>query len=488
MNVVRPERFVGDTPMPSARLRARRLRLDKAGGGTRVVASAVHPRLGSIHGAAFDLSFAGAGLRLVGVAAGAIEAGDRLTTLELTCHDTTLYRGDALVRHVSPHGSAWIVGIEAGSNGIDLAVLHRLDRQHAFAARLSSALEERDEGVSYAFKAWVGDLRWSLERIKTFLDAEERALFGVDAHAREEMLRDYAAEATPAVVRRLHRAGAELAAFVQSLDPVAHAAYRRCYQAQIRPFLAHAPLLRRALEKPLGYPGDYEVMNMLYRDHLEGTSLFGKVVNVYAGQEAAAQATINRLEYLCAELRREAAARERVRMVSLGCGPAREIALLLGRHPELGRRIEILLIDHDERALAHCERTLSAAAALSGLRLHLVPQSVPSLLRHRSARESLGACDFIYSAGLFDYFDRRTFRALLAALYSALTDGGRLLIGNVSCQNPTRYFMEYGLEWFLVHRTPQELLDLANDLSPAPARVQVDAEPSGVNLFLHVAR
>jgi extracellular factor (EF) 3-hydroxypalmitic acid methyl ester biosynthesis protein len=487
MNMVKPEPSAVDAA-PSRRLRACRLRLDDAAGRTRVGASAVHPRLGALHGTVLDLSFSGASLRLAGVGLATLAVGDHLTALELTCHETTLYRGDAVVRHVAPRGSTWVVGVEAATSGIDLAVLHRLDRQHAFAARLAAALEERDEGVSYAFKAWVGDLRHSLERIQTFLDAEERRLRRVDASAREEMLRDFAAAATPAVVRRLNRASAELTAFVQSLDTSAHAAYRRCYQAQIRPLLVHAPFVRRALEKPLGYPGDYEVMNMLYRDHVEGESLFGKVVNVYAGQEAAAQATINRLEYLCAEIRQQAAARERVRLASLGCGPAREIALLLGRHPELGRRIEIVLIDHDERALAHCERTLSAAAALTGLRLHLVRDSVRGLLGRRSVRDALGTFDFIYSAGLFDYLDRRVFRALLAMLYGALADGGRLVVGNISRQNPTRYFMEYGLEWFLAHRSPQELLDLAIGLTPSPARVQVDAEPSGVNLFLHVTR
>jgi hypothetical protein len=150
--------------------------------------------------------------------------------------------------------------------------------------------------------------------------------------------------------------------------------------------------------------------------------------------------------------------------------------------------MEVVLIDQDEHALAYCERTLSAVAALTGLRLRLVRQSVRRLLTRRAVRASVGACDLVYSAGLFDYLDRRAFHALLAAFYGALTDGGRLVIGNIALQNPTRYFMEYGLDWVLVHRSAQDLLDLAQDLSPAPTRVQVDAEPSGVNLFLHVTR
>ena len=38
----------------------------------------------------------------------------------------------------------------------------------------------------------------------------------------------------------------------------------------------------------------------------------------------------------------------------------------------------------------------------------------------------------------------------------------------------------------LIHRTPEELLDFAKALQPTPSRMEVDAEPLGVNLFLRV--
>ena len=48
--------------------------------------------------------------------------------------------------------------------------------------------------------------------------------------------------------------------------------------------------------------------------------------------------------------------------------------------------------------------------------------------------------------------------------------------------------MEFFCDWFLVHRRPEELRDLARDLRPAPLAIEVEAEPLGVNLFLLVAR
>lgn len=94
----------------------------------------------------------------------------------------------------------------------------------------------------------------------------------------------------------------------------------------------------------------------------------------------------------------------------------------------------------------------------------------------------------IYSAGLFDYLSDRTFRGLLGALYQALVPGGLLAIGNFSAGNPSRWMMEYFVDWFLIHRSPEQLRAHAAALNPTPASVDVDAEPLGVNLFLLVRR
>ena len=127
---------------------------------------------------------------------------------------------------------------------------------------------------------------------------------------------------------------------------------------------------RLDLAKPLGYAGDYEMMNMLYRDHAEGDSLFGRALNLYAAQEGAARANINRLEYLSKKIRAAIEVRGRVRVASIGCGPARELSVLLQESPELGPYIDVALIDQEERVLTYCERTLSPIAMRTGAKVH----------------------------------------------------------------------------------------------------------------------
>jgi extracellular factor (EF) 3-hydroxypalmitic acid methyl ester biosynthesis protein len=467
------------------RLRARRVRADELQ-LDGLEASGRHAILGDVRAVVEDLSLTGAALWIAGGAAKSslVLNGDRLERLQLVCRGALLYEGDAHVRRVTERGNDLIIGVEVQERTIDLSELYRLGTKHSFSERLYGLFEPQEDDVSDAFKVWVNDLRGSLERIKSFLDAEEAALDNLDLFTREETLKTYLESTAPRLIEKLNAASSELFTLVSNLSEEQHSIYRNYYKRQMSALIVHSPLLKRAYTKPLGYAGDYEMMNMIYRNHAEGDSLFGRALNLYAAQEQAAQATINRVDYLSKKICQAIEVRGRVRLASIGCGPAHELFVLLQRHPELGPYMDVALIDQEERGLVYCERTLSPLAIRTGAKVHFIKESVRRLLTAKKLKEALGERDFIYSAGLFDYLNARSFSTLLAVLYEALAPSGHLAIGNFAGNNPSRYFMEYCLDWFLIHRTRQDLLSFVPALSPAPARAEVDAEPSGVNLFL----
>lgn len=472
------------------RLRARRIKVEGLNLG-RLAATARHVTLGAVSGIVEDLSLTGMAIVLAGAAptSGLVFIGDRLEGLCVSCDEGQFYRGDASVRRVTERDADLVLGIELESRGIDLGEVYRLGTRHSFAERLHGVLDhELSANISMEFKAWVGDLRTFLESARAFLDSEERALDSLDRFSRDQALQAYLDEAAPKVVQRMNDASGELRSLVSDLRDDQHVEYRAYFRAQVMPLISQSPLLRRAYDKPLGYAGDYEMMNMLYRDHAEGDSLFAKALNMYGAQEPAAQANINRLEYLGDVIKKavDASGGELVRLASIGCGPARELSLLLERQPECGPALDVALIDQEERVITFCERTLGPLAARTGARVQFIRESVRRLLTAKQLSSTLGERDFVYSAGLFDYLNQRSFSALLGALYSALVPGGQLAVGNVAAHNPTRWFMEYCLDWFLIHRSPEQLVAFARQLDPAPARVEVDAEPLGVNLFLRV--
>jgi len=472
------------------KLRARRIRVGDLKLG-RVVARVRHQDL-VLEAEVEDVSPYGVALVIPSImlSSSLILAGDRLPDLVIEHVGGVLYEGSGVIRRVAERGDRIVLGVELPTGGVNLAEMYRQGTRRSFMERLQAMeLPLRHDGISADFKAYVADFRAYLEAMRHFLTAEEDALSKEDRLAREEGAHQYLAEAGPHVIHRMNAAGTDLNRLVAHLSDSEHAVHRAFARAHIMPLILCAPFIRRAYEKPLGYAGDYEMMNMLYRDHGEGDSLYARAVNLYATQEGAAQANINRIDYLRSEIADVVATKPgRVRVASIGCGPTREIWELLNDAPELGNRLDVALIDQEERSIAFCERTLGPVGVRTGARMNFIRESIRRLLTTHKLSLALGERELIYSAGLFDYLSQASFGRLLSTLYEALVPGGRLLVGNVARQNPSRWVMEYYLDWFLVHRSPEELVAAAEALEPRPQHIEVQSEPRGINLFLRIVK
>src|SRR6185436_12964336 len=124
----------------------------------------------------------------------------------------------------------------------------------------------------------------------------------------------------------------------------------------LHPLVLCSPFVYRTYHKPLGYAGDYEMVNMILRDPYEGASLFAKIVNVCFLKNPPAEAHRNRIKYLTTKLgeetRRVCAGGRREKILNLGCGPAKEIQnfMLLD---DLSDRTAFTLLDFNDETIEH---------------------------------------------------------------------------------------------------------------------------------------
>ena len=225
--------------------------------------------------------------------------GDRIERLTIACASGQLYDGTATVRRINERGDDLVLGLEVESAGIDLNEVYRQGTRLDFAKRWQQATRvARYDQIATPFKQWVATVRMTLEGAQRFLDGEDAALAAEDLRTAQQARREYLAVVVPDLLAALNDARDTLASIVGEFDDDEHAAHRAYSSLQLAPFLKQAPFVRRALEKPLGYAGDYEMMNMLYRDPAEGDSLLGKALNICFTEEPAAQANKNRIEYI----------------------------------------------------------------------------------------------------------------------------------------------------------------------------------------------
>jgi len=226
--------------------------------------------------------------------------------------------------------------------------------------------------------------------------------------------------------------------------------------------------------KPYGYAGDFEVIDRIYQNSLSKNPDIQRWDEYFQSREAC-QAVRNRKNYFIA-LMRDIAARsnnESVRVLNVGCGPARDVLEYCSSGNGV---IKFECVDMDKKAILYAKSVCSDI-------LDLVTFHRCNIFRYRD--ENL--YKLIWSAGLFDYLDDSSFIALLRRLYKMLEPGGQIVVGNFSTQNPTRDYMEFG-EWFLRHRTEEELLALAESTKIKDISATIGKEPQGINLFLHISK
>ncbi len=254
-------------------------------------------------------------------------------------------------------------------------------------------------------------------------------------------------------------------------------------QTELLPYVLLTGTIERCYSKPRGYAGDYLTIEKIYNNHPEGAGRIGAVVDRLFLEMPAAVAVRNRRGLVAEEIRRtveeHAAVNRPARVLSLACGPAREIADVFASLGDRNRLVATCL-DIDLQALAFVADWRDKAALKS--RIQLLNQNLISLALGRATLQ-VAPQDLVYSIGLIDYFDDRMVVKMLDFIFGVLAPGGRVILGNFHPRNQTRALMDYLLEWRLIHRTEADMdrLFTASKFKSPATSTRVDA--TGVNLF-----
>jgi extracellular factor (EF) 3-hydroxypalmitic acid methyl ester biosynthesis protein len=419
----------------------------------------------------------------------AVSVGDKIAELVVSFDDYEAYRGEGRVGSVRDlHGVA-IVGVSF--EGPLLTIDEVLDRKSIrnFATGVPRA-PWRVDGYD-RYKVLISELRLFLEDshaqfARLEKDLPWHVLHGDTSDSKTalmNMLRE-------TFCREVVRASEEIDQAVRAAPPAHLQPLLQWSRRQLHDFFMQSPSMARCLQKPFGYPGDYECMRFIYEKPFEGPTLFAKAISLSFDETKAARAVRHRKDLVKRKLLEMINARGGpLRILAVACGPAQELAELLQEAKELPQ-LEIMLFDQDKGALGYAYRRLQPivdARHAGTVKMVYLHETVKRLLRDADLLANYERFDMIYSVGLFDYFRPHTAVGLARNLTSRLADGGRAMIANMVPENPSRWYMEHHLDWWLIYRTRQELLDIGRRAAPT-AQLQILEEESGVNPFVEIAR
>ena len=453
-----------------------------------------------------DLSQGGAGFYWD---APAPSLGAELYVESLRFDEHESYRGSARVVSLREESEQQLIGIEFGDSLIDTDELLQLRDFELRAAGAAGVFGGSDLSWQVSghqsFKAEISELRLFLEDWEEQLNRLEGELTwggelapvqGVGAEeispggAAEHALKRLISEGfTPQFLARSER----LQLLRTSLSNDEEKRLQRFSQRHLDPLMMRAPWMHRARTKPLGYPGDFQVMNHIYRGSFEGRDFLARALNYASLQSPAAASVRARKKLMKRALNRRLdqalEGGECLSLLSVAAGPAEELFELLQERTSLPP-IELVLFEQDPAALSFAYRRIRQlveerwSEEVQVIYLH---DSIRRLLDDKQLFSRFNAFDVILCSGLYDYLRHSTAVRLSRYLYSRLAPSGELLIGNMVPNNPSRWIMEHHLDWHLLYRSHDEMCAFAHEAAP-DSRVEIIPEETGVNPFVSISR
>lgn len=426
-------------------------------------------------------------LSMTGIAAQSVDADrwdDRLgaeVPVKLCIADDTIYEGSGRIRRIEPAGVRTTVAVEMTSGYIDIPSIVTGHDQLLLSRALSDPEFGTATNILPEYRELTAEILYLFRAYRGLLDEFESKLGDIPEHEREARLHEALVACEERMVpqwQELWYRGNDIT-FPIINDPIALAEHKRYTEQVLTPDFMPGPVMRRCYEKPLGYPGDYQIMNYVYKWERIGGTPYEKLLHRIGIETGACVGT--RLRMTQKKLGgwiAEHTGSDPMHITNLGCGSAFEVSDYL-KIDQLPRDVNFTLIDQDHDALSYAyEHAHPEVVRHRGkASVRCLQASFAQLLKAGPLFNSLPPQDIIYSLGLYDYLSARRAKALTHDLYDQLAPGGYMVLANVKVGRETCMWpLEFITDWSLVYRSEDDMWAMVEGLDCE--RISLEEDPT----------
>lgn len=280
--------------------------------------------------------------------------------------------------------------------------------------------------------------------------------------------------------------------FVNELNKADYLIYQKYYQKMILPFFLEAEINRYIYSKPLGYAGDFRMMNYIfdYSRNFLGETGFEMLINYYTCNISISQSNIERRDYLKSNILNMVRAKGNPRIISVGGGPLRELIELLLEN-KINRSFHFFCLDFEPLAIDFVKSQMEKIddSSKKNIIMEYLNINVKDLLKDKVLLEMIKNQDLIYISGVFDYLSDRFCSRLLHICWGLLREGGKLIICNTNLNGKSlRAYFEFLGEWKMNFRTKESMLQWTKDIDDAKGIGFDEISPGNEYLFMSLKK
>lgn len=423
-----------------------------------------------------------------------LQLSEVLSDFRIMASRRLLYHGKAVVSNLLNTGIVLVCEAMLDEGWVEVDFLSGVGGKSGdLASQFTSFMGEWKTAnkVQAPFKLVVSNMSSMLSGVQHWLTGVDVGIRTTVTRRREDLEQEIFSSVQERVVNEVLPAMQQFEEVVAEVDQNEVSVHKSYARRELHPIMLCSPFLYRTYTKPLGYAGDYEMVNMMLRNPYEGSSAFAKLLNYALLNTAPVVAHRNRIVFLLEKLRAECVrrvSRGKTRIFNLACGPAVEVQRFL-RECEESDLAEIDLLDFNAETLDYTRERIQEARMSGGreTKVGYFQRSVHQLLRAatQGGEDEFTGYDIVYCAGLFDYLSQRVCKRLVELFCTMVKPGGMVIVTNVSDTNPSKAWMEYLVEWNLIYRGRAEMEDLVPDSFPV-REIRITEDVTGVNLFLEI--
>ncbi len=263
------------------------------------------------------------------------------------------------------------------------------------------------------------------------------------------------------------------------------------FRSLASPWAYKSTIVKHSYDKPRGYPGDYETLEVIYdKKIITKKKNIGYFFDLYFLKNPYAEAVRNRKDMLKIDIYNYVNKKNNaIKILNLASGSCREIRELINKAGDnfINKEILFSCLDWDIESLNFSENQLKNSP--HNIKIEFIREDILNYIKNRDFFEKKGQYDFIYSIGLADYLPDRVIKKLIKTSFDGLRSDGVFVLAHKDREKVFSHLPpEWFCDWVFIPRNQSETLALFESIGLVGYEYEIRRDQSGDIFFIYLKK